>query len=153
MELPVGVLNNGLQPPAREHTRKHRAGSRSDPAMDQVILCGCLRGMLAATPPHPVVAELTPVLTDRSAAERVGLPATASAVKAYTAANKPLGQVQRRVISAMSAAEDAALTAQIGTYTAASPAEHQPSGWNPNGGQVNVPATPLSRYCFVARRV
>ncbi|MET9030886.1 hypothetical protein ABZW96_35550 [Nocardia sp. NPDC004168] len=65
------------------------------------------------------------MLTDRSAAERVGLPATASAVKAYTAAIKPLGQVQRRVISTMSAAEDAALTAQIGTYTAASPVEHQ----------------------------
>jgi hypothetical protein len=106
--------------PAREHIRNIVHGIRSDPAMDQVVLFGCLRGMLAADPDSPVVAELTRVLLGRTDAERVGLPPTAAQPQVHAAVAERLGWVQRQAISTLTAAEDAALTALVGTYTAMS---------------------------------
>jgi hypothetical protein len=60
-------------------TCSHRwSASRSDPAPDQNLLRGCLRGNAPEDPDALVVAELTQVLTGRSTAEQVGLLAAAT---------------------------------------------------------------------------
>ncbi|NKS56016.1 hypothetical protein GS500_26515 [Rhodococcus hoagii] len=46
---------------------------RREPVMDDVVLFGCLRGMLAADPDSPVVDELNRILLGTTDAERVGL--------------------------------------------------------------------------------
>ena len=102
--------------PQRDRIRHIVHRVRREPVMDDVVLFGCLRGMLAADPDSPVVDELTRILLGTSDAERVGLTPTAVRPEVQAAIAERLAWVQRQSISTMSAAEDAALTALLATY-------------------------------------
>lgn len=111
--------------PQRDHVHQIVHQVRSDPAMDYVVLFGCLRGMLAADPDSPVVDELNRILLGTTDAERVGLTPTADRQQVQAAIGERLAWVQRQSISTMSAAEDAALTALL-TPTRRWPAADEP---------------------------
>jgi len=102
--------------PQRDQIRQIVHQVRREPVMDDVVLFGCLRGMLAADPDSPVVDELNRVLLGTSDAERVGLTPAAGHPEVQAAIGDRLAWVQRQSISTMSAAEDAALTALLATY-------------------------------------
>lgn len=102
--------------PQRDHLRHIVHQVRREPVMDDVVLFGCLRGMLAADPDSPVVDELNRILLGTSDSERVGLTPTAGRPEVQAAIAERLAWVQRQSISTMSAAEDAALTALLATY-------------------------------------
>ncbi len=107
-----------FQHPARDHIRAIVGTARRDPAMNEVVLFGCLRAMLDVDHDSPVVNELTRVLRARSDTDAVGLPPLAGPDQVRIAAAERLAWVQRQSLSTMSAAADSALTALHGTYAA-----------------------------------